>query len=81
MNNSRVELVVLDALANQSSLHVMEISDATSEHPVTVDLACARLHENGDIASVGIGLYDITEQGLRRRKDDLADRPPEGSMS
>jgi hypothetical protein len=81
MNNSRVERVVLEALATQSSLHVIEISDLTNEHPVTVDLACARLHDNGDVASVGLGRYDITERGMRRREEHLADRPPEGSTS
>ena len=81
MNRAHVERGVLEVLVVQSPLHVMEISDRTNEHPVTVDLACARLHDNGDIVSVGLGRYDITELGQRRRDELLADQPPERPTS
>lgn len=81
MTSGRVEQRVLEALAARSPLHVIEISDHMSEHPVSVDLACARLHDNGDILPVGLGRYDITEQGQRRREEHGAEQTQKGSTS
>lgn len=81
MSRDRIDQGVLESLTIESPLHVMEISERTSEHPVSVDLACARLHDNGDILSVGLGQYDITEQGQRRSEERSVERTPTGSTS
>lgn len=66
MTTDRLEQVTLSTLAERAPLHVLDVADQADEHPIAVDMACARLHERGDIRSVGLGQYEITDQGHRR---------------
>lgn len=77
MPADRLDWLTLDVLADRSPIHVLEIAERTEEHPVSVDLACARLHDEGDIRSVGLGQYELTEQGRQRLDDRLEDRATE----
>ena len=60
------EIDVLETLADRSPRHVMEIASAVDGHPITIDQACAHLHDDGCIRPLGRGLYAITEEGERR---------------
>lgn len=71
MSSDRLEHVTLSVLAEQAPLHVLDIAEEADEHPVAIDLACARLHDRGDIWSAGLGQFDITEQGQRRCNGNL----------
>ncbi|WP_139173570.1 transcriptional regulator [Natrialba sp. SSL1] len=66
MSRERIEREVLKALAAQAPLHVMDLSNIITEHPVSVDLACARLHKQNQTFPVGRGVYDVTDRGWRR---------------
>lgn len=70
MSPDRLDNVTLSVLADHAPLHVLDIAEQADEHPVAIDLACARLHDRGDICSVGLGRYDITDQGRRRCDGD-----------
>lgn len=71
MSTDRLEHVTLSVLAEQAPLHVLDIAGEADEHPIAIDLACARLHDRSDICSVGLGQYDITDQGQRRYNGHL----------
>lgn len=62
----RTEIDVLETVADQSALHVMEISSVVDEHPITVDETCVCLHNQGCIRPLGRGVYEITEKGKQR---------------
>lgn len=62
----RLDATVLAVLARESPAHVVDIAASLDEHPVTVDQACARLHDRGAIRPANHGVYTLTEQGTRR---------------
>ena len=70
---------ILQLLRRRGETHVREISAALDAHPVTVDQCCFSLHRAALIRSLGTGLYQLTDDGLRhldRGTDvDDADRP------
>lgn len=58
---------VLDAVAEQSPVHVLDLAGRLDEHPVAVDLACARLRDRGDVRLVGRAEYALAETGRTDR--------------
>lgn len=54
-------LYVLDADGPQ---HVIEIAAQIEGHPITVDQACARLHNDGYISPIGGGRYRVSDDGI-----------------
>lgn len=61
---------VLRALETDGPLHVMEIATRIEGHPITVDQACARLHDDGFISPIGGGRYRLTEEGSAQLNDE-----------
>lgn len=57
---------ILEILAADSPLSVVDIARIADSHPITVDQTCIRLQEQGRIQLVGQGLYDVTEDGQPR---------------
>lgn len=74
MSRDRIERRVLETLADRASLHVLALAERTDEHPVSVDQACARLHDGGYIRPVGRGVYGVTDRGRRRLRETGDDR-------
>ncbi|WP_207592825.1 MarR family transcriptional regulator [Halomontanus rarus] len=66
MRQQRLERDVLRAVAERRPIRVTDLADRVDEHPVAVDRACRRLHDEGHISSAGRGVYDVTERGQRR---------------
>lgn len=64
--------MILEALAECGSLHATEIVDEIDKHPITVDRACARLHQVGQIHSIGCGHYRLTNCGEQRLDDGFS---------
>lgn len=58
-----MERKILQVLDMDGPLHVVDIASHLDAHPVSVDQACARLHDEGYIRSIGGGRYDLTENG------------------
>ncbi|MBZ6495903.1 MarR family transcriptional regulator [Natrinema longum] len=77
MSRRQLERTVLEALADGEPRYAVDLAARIDEHPVTVEGACDRLHENGGIRSVGCRRYEITATGHRR----LADVQPATSGS
>jgi Mn-dependent DtxR family transcriptional regulator len=72
MCQKQLEWSILQALSERTSSHVIDLADQIEEHPVAVDQACARLHNEGYITPSSHGIYDITTRG-QRRIDELED--------
>lgn len=64
--SNETEIDVIQALADGSPLHVMDIADAVDGHPITIDQTCARLYDEGFIFPLGRGRYEITDKGVHR---------------
>jgi Mn-dependent DtxR family transcriptional regulator len=64
-SRSDLERILLEALADEPG-YVVDLAGAVDEHPVTVEKACDRLREGGDIRSIGPRRYEITATGRRR---------------
>ncbi len=69
MPKKQLEAAILRALSEQTALHVMDLAEQIEEHPLTVDQACAQLHEEGYITTSSHGIYDVTTYGERRLDD------------
>ena len=69
MTRRELERSILEALADEAPLYVVDLAAAIDEHPVTVGHACDRLRDAGDIRSIGCQRYDITASGWRRFAD------------
>lgn len=65
----QTERNVLGILADRSPRNVLAIATMLDRHPITVDLACARLDEQGYVYPLGEGRYKITENGTQRIGD------------
>ncbi len=70
-----MEQLVLTALDDLGPLHVMEITEQVDEHPLSVDRTCGRLHDYGHIAPVGVGRYQLTNNGRQRLSDNCTRDP------
>lgn len=70
MSREHIESDILQTLAERAPLHVTDLTEQVDNHPVAVDQACARLHDDGYIFPSGHGVYDITDCG-QRRLDEL----------
>lgn len=65
-----MERAILQVLDADGPLHVMEIAAQIDGHPISVDQACARLHKDGYISTIGGGRYRVTDVGRERLTDD-----------
>lgn len=54
----KTEQEVLEILASNSPLNLVEIAKAADAHPITVEHACIRLQEKGRVRSNGGGFYE-----------------------
>lgn len=70
MPRRRLDRAILGALSERTALHVIDLAGQIDEHPIEVDQACARLHEEGYITPSAHGIYDVTTRG-QRRLDEL----------
>ncbi|MFD1564194.1 MarR family transcriptional regulator [Haloarchaeobius amylolyticus] len=77
MFGRQLERELLAVLADEGPLYVVDLAATVDEHPVTVEHACDRLRDDGDIRSVGGRQYEVTASGHRR----LADTEPTPSGS
>lgn len=59
----RLEQEILDALADGTPSYVVDLAATIDEHPVAVEHACDRLHEDGSVRSIGCQRYAITASG------------------
>ncbi|WP_312909181.1 transcriptional regulator [Natronosalvus caseinilyticus] len=66
MHQEHLERPILRALEEGPSMHVIDLADRLEAHPVTVDLACSHLYEEGCLAPSTQGVYAVTERGRRR---------------
>ena len=66
MTRRKLEWDVLEVLDDQAPLYVVDLAAAIDEHPITVEQACDRLRDEGDIRSIGSRRYDITVSGRRQ---------------
>ncbi|UTF53296.1 transcriptional regulator [Natronosalvus rutilus] len=66
MHQAHLERPILRALEEGSSMHVIDLAERLEAHPVTVDLACDRLYEEGCLAPSRQGTYAVTDRGRRR---------------
>lgn len=74
---TKMDRAVLRALETNGPLHVTEIATRIDGHPITVDQACARLHDDGFITPIGGGRYRLTEEGSAQIDDDESEFPRE----
>lgn len=61
---------ILEILADESPLDVMDLAKIADRHPITVDQTCTRLYEQELIYPISRGRYDVTDSGLDRISDD-----------
>jgi len=61
---------VLETLAADGPLAVVDLAAAIDAHPVTVDHVCDRLHERDEVRLIGGQRYAITAAGRRRLTDE-----------
>lgn len=78
MSRRELERELLEVLADGAPRYVVDLAAAVDEHPVTVEHACDRLRDDGDIRSIGCGRYDITAAG-RRQLATAVQPAPSGS--
>ncbi|WP_255191627.1 hypothetical protein [Natronobeatus ordinarius] len=52
-----IEEQIRETLSEHGELHVLELADRLEEHPLTVENACTRLHQNEDIVPTGRGVF------------------------
>lgn len=77
---SSLDRSILRLLHRRGETHVRDISSALDAHPVTIDQRCFSLHRSAYIRSLGTGVYQLTEEGLRSL--DVPDHEPgDGSAS
>lgn len=74
---------ILQLLHRRGETHVRDISAALDAHPVTVDQRCFSLHRAALIRSLGTGLYQLTDDGLRHlnRTTDGDDADPSDAQA
>ena len=66
MFGHQLERELLAVVADEGPLYAVDLAATVDEHPLTVEHACDRLHDEGDIRSVGGRQYEITVSGRRR---------------
>lgn len=57
---------ILQELAKDGPLHVMEITNRVDGHPITIDRICSQLHSDGHIYPSGHGIYQLTDSGQQQ---------------
>ena len=67
-----MEQDILHVLGTDGPLHITEIATRIDGHPITVDQACERLHNDGYISPIGGGRYHLTDDGHKYISDDCA---------
>lgn len=75
MSEKQTDYKILKTLTDHGTLRVVEIANEIDVHPITVDRACARLHDEEQIDPCGRGQYRITDYGrsLVDNQDDRGD--------
>lgn len=53
---------ILRHLADRGPLDVVDLATALEDHPMTVELACERLHENERVRLVGSSRYRLVDR-------------------
>lgn len=66
MHQEQLETAVLAEIAERRPVHVMTIAECLDEHPITIDLTCARLHDRGYIRPAHRGCFKPTQKGCQR---------------
>ncbi|ELZ08165.1 hypothetical protein C478_19127 [Natrinema thermotolerans DSM 11552] len=61
---------ILEVLAADGPLAVVDLAAAIDAHPVTVDHVCDRLYERDEVRLIGGQRYEITAAGRRRLADE-----------
>ncbi|WP_222918895.1 MarR family transcriptional regulator [Natrinema sp. SYSU A 869] len=69
MSRDELEETILETLADEGPSYVVDLAAVIDEHPVAVDHACERLHDEDATRSIGCRRYDITAAGYRRLDD------------
>lgn len=65
-DDTQLEDAILETLVEEEPLLVNEIAHRIDDHPLTVDMVCARLHDNGTIHQLSGGQYGLTGRGERQ---------------
>ena len=48
---------IVTAVRDRGEHHVLELAREMGEHPVTVERVCQRLHRDGTLVSVSVGVF------------------------
>lgn len=65
-DNTQLEDAILETLVEEEPLQVNEIAHRIDDHPLTVEMVCARLHDRGKIHQLSGGQYGLTGRSERR---------------
>ncbi|AHF98745.1 hypothetical protein HALLA_07630 [Halostagnicola larsenii XH-48] len=64
---------ILRHLAERGPLDVVDLATALEDHPMTVELACERLHEKERVRLIGTGRYRLVERETVGEYETVAD--------
>lgn len=70
MKNDWIRCEILKTISKSDGLHVVELAAKIDRHPVTVDRACGRLHDDGYLYSYERGRYRLTDCGQQQLTTD-----------
>ena len=79
MFGRQLEQEILAALVDEGPLSAVDLAAMLDEHPLTVEQACDRLCEQGDIRSVGSRRYELVASGRHQLTDAEPTRSDSGS--
>ena len=77
MFGRQLERAILAALVDEGPLSTVDLAGMTDEHPLTVEQACDRLCDRGDIRPIGSRRYEL----VASRRQQLTDAEPTRSGS
>ena len=63
---------ILTQLSNREPLDVVELASVLEDHPMTVEVACERLHKRGHVQLVGSGRYRLADRDAGTPETDPA---------
>ncbi len=69
MFGRQLEREILMALADEGPLSAVDLAGMIDEHPLTVEQACDRLCDKGDIRSVGSRRYELATSDRHQLTD------------
>ena len=69
MFGQQLEREILMALADEGPLSAVDLAGMIDKHPLTVEQACDRLCDQGDIRSVGSRRYELAASGQHQFTD------------